>query len=161
MNRVLGTLLAIGILTCIACDDAKQEMDRAKNAAKEAQDQAKESSEAALDAAKSLVVDGINVTKELKSWVGNLTSTLNGIADKTSAEAAIGKLKESDLQLGEILASIEKMPSASKKAIAEMLETSLTSLKNAVEKVVAIPEVEKIVKPILDGMMNRLNRAAG
>jgi hypothetical protein len=160
MNRVVGTLLAIGILTCIACDDAKQEMDRAKNAAKEAQDKAKESSEAALDAAKSFMVDGVNVTKELQSWVGNLTSTLNGIADKASAEAVIGKLKESDLKLGEILASIEKMPSASKKAIVEMLKTSLQSLKNAVERVVAIPDVEKVVKPILDGMMNRINNAA-
>jgi len=153
MKRIVGMLLVLGVVMCLGCDTAKQEMDKAKDAAKEATDKFKESAEAMGDASK--------VTKDVSSWVENLTSTLGNITDKASAEGAVENLKESNSKLDTLLGIMDKLPAAGKTTIVEMLKPAIEKLKSAVDKVTAIPGVGDVVKPILDGIINKLTKAAG
>ena len=109
------------------------------------------------------VVDGVTLpnidlpafpTKELATTFGELTKSIGGISDATSAEAVLPKLQEAatlfdGLDLGAIAAGPQK------DAVDGMLGGLIDKLKVAVETAYAIPGVKGILQPVVDPFLQR------
>lgn len=93
--------------------------------------------------------------------VASLQQTLASVTDAASARAAEGKLKEVAAQVDKASGAIAAMPEAVRKTVATNAKPAVSKLQEQVVKVLAIPGVAEILKPILDPMMTKLNAIAG
>lgn len=137
---------------------ATQAADAAKQAAGAAQEAAGAAVQAASDAANqtaSLVVGGVDLGAELKGMMEKVSTTLGGITDKASADAAMVNLDELKGKVEGMTAQVDQLPAAGKTALAGMVNASLPALKELVAKVGGISGAESI-KPALDAMVAKL-----
>ncbi|MFO0940034.1 MAG: hypothetical protein U0930_04640, partial [Pirellulales bacterium] len=140
-------------------DAAKKMEDKAATMAKEA---AAEVSSGGADLlgkateALSGVEGGSEMLKQSTELFGKLTSTLSGVKDADTATAAsteISKLAEGFSGMSEMFG---KMPDAAKSAVSGVFKNSIDQLKPILEKVMAIPGVEAILKPTIETLMSKL-----
>ena len=106
----------------------------------------------------------VEVTKlagEISDMVSSLTTTLSGIKDTASANAAIPKLQEINAQLDLSKVAWEKLPSGAKTAIGSMVAPSLTKLKTQVTEVLALNGASDKVKSDIDQIMSKLTSLVG
>jgi hypothetical protein len=137
---------------------ATEAADAAKQAAGAAQEAAGAAVQAAGDAANqaaALVVGGVDLGAELKGALDKVSTTLGGITDKASADAAKVSLDEVKGKVEGMTARVEQLPAEGKKMLAGLVSTALPSLKELVAKVGSIPGAESI-KPTLDAMVTKL-----
>ena len=95
--------------------------------------------------------------KQATELFGTATKTFSGVTDEATANAAlpeISKLTESFGGLGDLYA---KLPDAAKSAVASVFQNSLGDLKPMLDKVLAIPGVEAILKPAIEAMLQKLD----
>jgi hypothetical protein len=155
-----------------AAESAGQEAERATESAEQATGQATESTERAVDQAAdsaeqaaqsaeettaALTVEGVDLGKEVGTGVSDTVSTLEGITDKASAEAALPDLKAVQTKLDGLSGKVEQLPQDAKKSLASLLGDSLPELQDLVSKVEGIEGVGPVVKPTLDGIMTKLD----
>jgi hypothetical protein len=132
--------------------------DAAKTAAGAAQDAAGAAVKAAGDAASqaaSLVVGGVDLGGELKGMLEKVSTTLGGITDKASADAALPSLDELKGKVEGMTAQVDQLPAEGKKMLAGLVSAALPSLKELVAKVGSVAGAESI-KPALDAMVAKL-----
>jgi hypothetical protein len=106
------------------------------------------------------VPDATKLSTELTDTLKTLTDTLTGIKDVPTAEAALPKLQEVGPKLDAAKATLQKMGDTGKAAIKTLVQSSLTKLKELVEKVLAIPGVGDKIKPAVDTIMAKLGELA-
>lgn len=145
-----------------ATQQAEQAATQAADAAKEAAGAAQEAAGAAVQAAgdaanqaTALVVGGVDVGAELKGMLEKVSTTLGGITDKASADAAMTSLNEAKGKVEGMTARVDQLPAEGKKMLAGLVSTALPSLKELVAKVGSISGAESI-KPALDAMLAKL-----
>ena len=145
-----------------ATQQAEQAATQAADAAKAAAGAATEAAGAAVQAAgdaanqaASLVVGGVDLGAELKGMLDKVSTTLGGITDKASADAAMASLDEVKGKVEGMTAQVEQLPAEGKKMLAGLVSTALPSLKELVAKVGGISGAESI-KPALDAMLVKL-----
>lgn len=141
-----------------ATQAATQAADAAKQAAGAAQQAAGDAAKAAGDAASqaaSLVVGGIDVGAELKGMLDKVSTTLGGITDKATADAAVPSLDELKGKVDGMTAQVDQLPAEGKKALASLVSAALPALKELSAKVTAISGAES-VKPALDAVIAKL-----
>jgi hypothetical protein len=141
-----------------ATQAATQAADAAKDAAGAAQEAAGAAVQAAGDAASqaaSLVVGGVDLGAELKGMLDKVSTTLGGITDQASADAAVASLDEIKGKVEGMTAQVDQLPAEGKKMLASLVSTALPSLKELVAKVGTISGTESI-KPALDAMLAKL-----
>ena len=136
---------------------ATEAADAAKQAAGAAQEAAGAAVQAAGDAANqaALVVGGVDLGAEMKGMLDKVSTTLGGITDKASADAAMASLEEVKGKVEGMTAQVEQLPAEGKKMLAGLVSTALPSLKELVAKAGSIPGAESI-KPTLDAMVTKL-----
>lgn len=137
---------------------ATQAADAAKAAAGAAQDAAGAAVQAAGDAASqaaSLVVGGVDLGAELKGMLEKVSTTLGGITDKASADAALPSLDELKGKVDGMTTQVDQLPAEGKKMLASLVSAALPSLKELVAKVGTVSGAES-VKPALDAMLAKL-----
>ena len=137
---------------------ATQAADAAKQAAGAAQEAAGAAVQAAGDAAgqaTALVVGGVDVGAELKGMLDKVSTTLGGITDKASADAAMAGLDEAKGKVEGMTAQVEQLPVEGRKVLAGLVSAALPPLKELVAKVGNVPGAESI-KPALDAMLAKL-----
>ena len=137
---------------------ATQAADAAKQAAGAAQEAAGQAMQAAGNAASqaaSLVVGGVALGAELKGMLDKVSTTLGGITDKATADAAVANLGELKGKVDGMTAQVDQLPAEGKKALAGLVSAALPPLKELVAKVGAISGAESI-KPALDAMIGKL-----
>lgn len=158
-----------------AKDAANKAADEAKAAAESAKDSATDAASAASDAlsagftaaadkaAKALegVEGGGALLAELKEMFTSATSTLEGITDKATAEAAVAKIEELGTSADKMAESAAKMPEEAMTAIGGVVESGIEQLKALVEKLMANSEIQEVLKPKLDELMAKLQKLAG
>jgi uncharacterized phage infection (PIP) family protein YhgE len=141
-----------------ASQAATQAADAAKQAASAAQEAASQAVQAAGDAASqaaSLVVGGVDLGAELKGMLDKVSTTLGGITDKATADAAVANLDELKGKVDGMTAQVDQLPAEGRKALAGLVSAALPSLKELVAKVGTISGAEAI-KPALDTMIGKL-----
>jgi hypothetical protein len=184
MKRFATVLVLSGICVyTIGCDQAK---DAAQKAADQAQtagaklntemvDKAKEAVSEAKDAVKeaaanSGVADVLTKAKEALASVeggsdmlekvqgsfGTLSKLLGDIKDEATAGTAVADLNKLTESFGGMTELFGKLPDSAKGMVGQLFESSLSDIKPIIDKVMAIPGVEAVIKPAIDALMAKL-----
>lgn len=158
---VLASTLVVVLVFNSGCDGdaAKKMADKAADTAKEA---AKEAGAGASDLAGKAtealagVEGGSEMLKQATELLGKVTSTISGVKDSDTATAASTELSKLTEGFAGLTDMFGKLPDGAKSAVAGVFKNSLDQLKPIIEKVLAIPGVEAILKPTIDGLMSKL-----
>jgi hypothetical protein len=120
----------------------------------------KEAAEQAAGSATALVVDGVDVTAQLTTAFDGLKTTLGGITDAASAQAALPKLQEALTSVDGLTAMAAKLTPTQRTMLSGLLTSALPTLKELIAKVLAIPGVGDIVKPTADALVAKVEALA-
>ena len=105
----------------------------------------------------SLSVDGVDLKSSLKTGIDGLKTTLQGISDAASAKAALPPLEKEGKEFDKLRDLAGKLPSDGKSAFAAFVAQLRPAIDDLFNKVLAIPGVGDIAKPVIDGLRARLD----
>ncbi len=160
VRSILSATLAAVLLFTAGCEEAKKAADQAASSASSAAADAKAGAGDLMGKATEAlagVEGGSEMLKQVTEMFGKVTSTLGTVKDADTANAALPELSKLTEGFGGMTDMFGKMPEAAKTAVAGVIKSSLDQLKPIVEKVMAIPGVEAILKPAIDGLMSKLD----
>lgn len=147
-----------------AADDAANAVgDAATTATEAASDAAATATETASEAA-SAVADAVDIdglTGDLNGMFDSAKSSLEGITDAASAEAAVPQLTEMGEKLGGISDLMGKVPEDALGPLTGIVSSGIAALEPLLETIRAIPGVGDIVDPIITPIMEKLQALAG
>lgn len=106
-------------------------------------------------------VDGVNVGEQFGGVVDSLKTTVGGITDADSAQAAVPQLEGINTQLDELTGLASKLPEAAQGPFAGIVNTALETIQPMLDKALEIPGVGGVLQPIVDSMMEKLGGLAG
>jgi hypothetical protein len=115
---------------------------------------------ATAPAASEIMVDGVNVGQQVTAALDGLKSTLGGITDAATAQAALPKLQETTTAIDGVSGMLGKLSPEQKTALGALVTAALPAIKDAAAKVLAIPGVGDVAKPAVDGLMAKLDALA-
>ena len=96
------------------------------------------------------MVGGVDVSKQVTDSIANLRSTLAGVTDAASAEAALPKLRNITAQIDQVDELIGRMTPEQRKLLAGIVSPLMPALNQLFDKVLAIPAVSEVLKPTID-----------
>lgn len=102
------------------------------------------------------VEGGSDMLKNVQESFGKLTSTLSSITDGESATAALPQLSQLTESFGGMSDLFGKLPDAAKGAVSGVFGSAVSELKPILDKIMAIPGVDAIIKPAIDALMAKL-----
>jgi Bacterial protein of unknown function (DUF937) len=106
--------------------------------------------------AQSLVVSGVDVSKQVTDSIANLRSTLGGVTDVASAQAALPKLRDITAKIDQVDGLIEQMTPEQRKLLAGIVSPLTPTLNQLFDKVLAIPGVGEVLKPTIGLLKSKL-----
>lgn len=110
--------------------------------------------------AAGLTIGGIDVGKALGANLATLKTTLEGVTDAASAQAALPRLTEVATGIDQVTGALGQASAEQKAAVAGLVAPLLTTLTPLIDKVLAIPGVGEVLKPALDALTARLSGLA-
>jgi hypothetical protein len=168
----LSAAMVVGLVSLNGCDAeaVKKAEETAKNAATQAETAAESAAQQAASSVQNKLNESMNeamnavrgvdggseLVQSIRDIVGNIASTLAGVKDEASATSAAPELTNFSESLGKMNETFAKLPGPAKEVLAGIFESALGDLKPQVEKILALPGVDKILKPVLDGLLEKL-----
>ena len=104
----------------------------------------------------SLTVGGLDLGKQVTDSITNLRTTLTGITDAASAQAALPKLREVTAQIDKVDGLLGQLSPEQRKVLAGVVNPLMPSLNQLFDKVLAIPGVAELLKPTIDALRAKL-----
>src|SRR5215472_13133033 len=109
-----------------------------------------------VTAVQGLTVGGLDIGKQVTDSITNLRSTLTGITDAASAQAALPKLREVTTQIDKVDGLLAQLSPEQRKVLAGIVNTLMPPLNQLFDKVLAIPGVAELLKPTIDALRAKL-----
>jgi len=109
-----------------------------------------------VTAVQGLTVGGLDIGKQVTDSITNLRTTLGGITDAASAQAALPKLREVTAQIDKVDGLLGQLSPEQRKVLAGMVNPLMPSLNQLFDKVLAIPGVAELLKPTIDALRAKL-----
>jgi hypothetical protein len=106
--------------------------------------------------AQSLIVGGTDLGRQVTDSLSSLRTTLTGVTDTASAQAALPKLQEATAQIDKVSGMLGQMSDAQRKALTGLVSPFMSTLNQLFDKVLAIPGVAEIIKPTIDTLKAKL-----
>ena len=116
--------------------------------------------EAVPQAVTEVMVEGVDIGKQLTGALDGLRTTLGGITDAATAEAALPRLQETVTAVDGISGLLAKLTPEQRSMLAGLVSAALPAIKEVSGKVLAIPGVGDIVKPTVDGLVAKIEALA-
>lgn len=107
-----------------------------------------------------IMVDGVDVGKQVTTTLDSIKTSLGGITDVATAQAALPKLQEAATALDGVSGLLAKLSPAQKTALAALITAALPAIKEVAGKVLAIQGVSDVAKPAVDGLIAKLETLA-
>jgi hypothetical protein len=104
---------------------------------------------------------GPELLSKITEFFGSAGKTLQGVTDAESAKLALPTIEQLSGQADELTKSLAGLPDGAKVAVTGVLEKGLAELKALVEKVLALPGVDSVLKPAVSGLLDKLKTVAG
>ncbi len=101
-----------------------------------------------------------NLADTTTKALNSLTTTLSGIKDEASANAAVPQLQDIAKQIESVKTAAAPFSAETKKPIATIVANALPGITAAIEKAVGIPGVAAILNPILQPLLANLDTLA-
>lgn len=111
--------------------------------------------------ANPLVVDGVDVGSKFQEVISALTATLGSVSDATTAEAALGRLREADITLDGLKGPVERLPAEGHAALKGQLGNALPTLRATSDRLLADAAIGPVIRPVIADVMTKLNGYAG
>ena len=109
-----------------------------------------------VSTAQSLLVGGLDVGKQVTDSVTSLRTTLGGITDAASAQAALPKLQAVTGQIEKVDGLLAQLSPDQRKVLAGVATPLMPTLNELFDKVLAIPGVAELLKPTIDVLKTKL-----
>jgi hypothetical protein len=109
-----------------------------------------------VTAVQSLVVGGLDVGKQVTDGIASLRSTLGGVTDAASAQAALPKVREVTAQIDKVGGMVGQLSAEQRRLLAGLVTPLMPTLNQLFDKVLAIPGVAEVLKPAIDALKARL-----
>ena len=106
--------------------------------------------------AQSLTVGGLDIGKQVTDSITNLRTTLAGITDAASAQAALPRLREVTAQVDKVGGMVGQLSAEQRKVLAGLVNPMMPTLNQLFDKVLAIPGVAEVLKPTIDALKAKL-----
>ncbi|MFD1327437.1 DUF937 domain-containing protein [Mycoplana ramosa] len=110
----------------------------------------------ATPAAPSLTVAGVDIGKQVTDTMAELQTTLNGVTDAATAQAALPKLQTASDTFDKVGGMLGQLSAEQKAMLSGMVKPGMTSLNSLFDKVLAIPGVSDVLKPAIDTLKAKM-----
>ena len=100
--------------------------------------------------AENLVPGGADIGKQISTSIASVRTTLDGVSDVASAQAALPKLQEVTAQIVKTGGAVGQLTAEQRKAIAAVINPLMPAVNQVCDKVLAIPGVAEVLKPSVD-----------
>jgi hypothetical protein len=104
----------------------------------------------------SLNVGGIDLGKQVTDSISSLRTTLGGITDPVTAQAALPKLQAATAQIDKVSGMVGQLSDTQRRTLSGVVSPLMSTLNPLFERVLAIPGVAEIVKPTIDLLKTKL-----
>jgi hypothetical protein len=109
-----------------------------------------------MNKAQDVVVEGADIGKQISSSIASVRTTLDGVSDVASAQAALPKLQEVTAQIVKTGGEVGQLTAEQRKAIAAVINPLMPAVNQVCDKVLAIPGVAEVLKPSVDTLKAKL-----
>ncbi|WP_373652477.1 DUF937 domain-containing protein [Schlesneria sp. DSM 10557] len=96
------------------------------------------------------------VTKDFGGYMRDAYEALDSVTDVATAEAATEKLTAVTAKVDSLTSVIEDLPSSSRAIVTSIVKQSQSKLQEKIDKVLSIPGVEDVLKPVLNGLTEKI-----
>ncbi len=121
-----------------------------------------EEAPAAVESAVSaLMVDGIDIGAGVQDTLTQLTSTLAGVTDAATAEAALPTLTEIDGSLGTVEFAAANLGDEGKSALQSLIMAVMPTIQAEADRILGDSALSGVLKPALDGVLAKLQALTG
>ena len=104
----------------------------------------------------SLAVGAVDVGQEITGGLEKLRTALQGVTDAASAKAALPKLQDAKGQIDKVNGLIGQLSPEQRKILAGLVNQFMPTISPLFDKVLTIPGVAELIKPIIDGLRTTL-----
>jgi hypothetical protein len=108
-------------------------------------------------AALTAVPGGAEVANQTAAALNTVKTSLSQVSDAASAQTALPKLKDADAQLGKLNGMVSQLPTTGRSALATLIGANLPTINAQLDKVMAIPGVEAVLKQPIDTLKSNLD----
>jgi hypothetical protein len=109
----------------------------------------------------SVVVGGVDVGKQINDSLGEIRTSLAGITDAASANAALPKLQEATAQIDKVAGMVKQLPADQRRVADGLIASSMATINQLFDKVLAIPGVAEVVRPTIESLKTKLADLSG
>jgi hypothetical protein len=113
-----------------------------------------------MNQAQSLAVGGIDIGKQITNDIASVRTTLDGVSDVTSAQAALPKLQEVTAQIDKTEGAVGQLSAEQRKLLFALVNPLMPAVNQLCDKVLAIPGVAEVLKPSVDTLKAKLTLIA-
>jgi hypothetical protein len=99
----------------------------------------------------------VDLSSQLIRSVDGMRSTLMGITDTASAQAAMPKLRQMSAELDSINSAATQLPPQGRALMATQIGQVMPAFEQLCDRVLAIPGVAPVAKPLIDTMRTKLD----
>ncbi len=111
----------------------------------------------AVQVTQNLSVDGVDLRSSVQKALDGVKTALQGVRDTASAQAALPQLEKSSIEFDKLRTLAAKLPADSKTSFAILVGQLRPSIEELFNKVLEIPGVAPIAKPMIDGLRAKLD----
>jgi Bacterial protein of unknown function (DUF937) len=104
----------------------------------------------------NIIVGGLNLNQQVTDSIGSLRTTLNGITNAASAQAALPRLQQATAQLDKVSGVLGQLSTGQRTVLAGLINPVMPALNQLIDRVLVIPGVAEIIKPTIDTLKARL-----
>ena len=105
------------------------------------------------------MVSGVDVGKQVGDSLGTLRTSLQGISDVASANAALPKLQEATTQIDRVSGLLGQLSADQRKLVSGLVASAMTTINQLFDKVLAIPGVGEVVEPTIELLEDQTRRS--
>ena len=116
--------------------------------------------EQGMNKAQDVAVGTLDIGKQITNNIASVRTTLDGVSDVSSAQAALPKLKEAAAQINKTDSAVGQLSQEQRKAIAAVINPLMPAVNQLCDKVLAIPGVAEVLKPSVDALKTKLTALA-
>ena len=109
-----------------------------------------------MSQAQTVAVEGLDIGRQITNSIASLRTTLDGVSDVPSAQAALTKLKEVTAQIDKTGGAVAQLSADQRKVLAGLVNPMMPAFNQLCDKVLAIPGVAEVLKPSIDALKAKL-----
>ena len=113
-----------------------------------------------LDKLRGVKVGDVDIGTLAKSTVDDLRSSLKGIKDEATAQAAVPELTKDASQFDQLTGLLGQLSPETRKTLTDAFVAIKPKLDKLFDQALALPGVGPVIKPTLDTIRSKLNTLA-